>query len=87
MNFDPHRQQRGSASGEGLGGLKLKLSKKQKSTTIEPPNAMLQNAGNGPGGHSAQHLDRQMQYQHRQTAGGGQKYSSQTRTTQLTGSS
>lgn len=93
MNFgeSTHHQQRGSHGGDGLGNMKLKLSKKQKSTTIEPPTAIHQGIG-GASGHSAHHLDRQQQYERlggnvprqSQTAGGAvnshqQKHSSQTR--------
>jgi hypothetical protein len=46
--------------------MKLKLSKKQKSTTIEPQNATLvqQNPPKtAPSGHSAIQLNRQIEYQ------------------------
>jgi hypothetical protein len=36
MNLEPHQQQRTLQGHDTSGGMKLKLSKKQKSTTIEP---------------------------------------------------
>lgn len=83
MNLEP--QQRTLQGQDGPGGMKLKLSKKQKSTTIEPQNPMVQNPPKtAPSGHSAIQLSRQIEYQSKQH-GAPPKYVQQARSGQMTG--
>ena len=84
MNLDSQPQpQRTLQGADGqTGGYKLKLSKKQKSTTIEPQNPVL--AQNPPktapsSGYSAIQLNRQMDYSSKHP-GHAVKYLQQNRT-------
>lgn len=85
VNLEPHQQQRTLQGHDGPGGMKLKLSKKQKSTTIEPQNPMMQNPPKtAPSGHSAIQLSRQIDYQGKQH-GAPPKYVQQARGGQASG--
>ena len=87
MNLDSQPQpQRTLQGADGQpGGYKLKLSKKQKSTTIEPQNPAL--AQNPPktapsSGYSAIQLNRQMDGYSKQQSHAANKYLQQNRSSQ-----